>query len=176
MTAVSAIVVCVLVVAWCFGVGAASAGQQAVPTLSGTVGGYYWTVTVHRGRSPDGPCLRVGMSFGKRGEPAGIGTICGSDEPFPLATSSAANKGRKMRAAIGMVFPAAVVWAKVWLKGRTPRRVQLHLVSENEAKQLGLTSLRYGATAYSGRSCLKRIVGYNRDGHRAGSALRVPCG
>jgi hypothetical protein len=176
MTAASTIVVSMLVAACLFGVGTASAGQQSVPTLSGTVAGYYWTVTVHRGRSPDRPCLRVGMSFGKLGEPAGIGTACGPDEPFPLATSSAANHGRNLRAAIGMVFPPAVAWAKIWLKGRTPRTVHLHLVSENEAKQLGLASLRYGATAYSGRSCLKRIVGYNRDGHRVGSALRVPCG
>lgn len=166
----------VLVAAWLFTVPAAPAVPRAFPTLSGTVAGYYWTVSVRRGKSPDQPCLRVGMSFGRLGGPAGIGTACGSDEPFPLATSSSANRGRKLRAVVGVVFPPEVVRAKIWLKGRTPRRVQLHLVRESGAKRLGLPSLRYGATAYSGRSCLKRIVGYSGDGHLVGSALSIPCG
>jgi hypothetical protein len=170
------VLVTVLIGTWCWMVPVLSAASPAAPTLSGTVAGYYWTVTVHRGESRDRPCLRVGMSVGKVGEPAGIGTACGADKPFPLATSSTVNQGKSLRAAIGMVFPPVVVYAKVWLRGRAPRRVQLHLVRGTEAKQLGVASLRYGATAYSGRSCLKRIVGYSREDHRVGSALSVPCG
>ena len=146
-------------------------------SLSGSVGGYHWTVAVHSAPQPDRVCLRVGLSPGDGSPLAGIGTICGGvDQPFPLATSSTANEGEQTRAVVGMVFPPSVVKAKVWLKDREPRSVSLRLIGKRLAQRNGLDPLRFGATAYAGASCLKRIVGYDRNGRPAGLPLKVPCG
>jgi hypothetical protein len=152
----------------------AGAGSNA-PGISGSVGGYDWRVEVFkRTKSPERPCLRVNLVAPS--SEVGRSTVCGVFDPLPLLTASTGNAGTAKRSAIGMVFGPKVVRARVWLRGRSPRNVQLRLLGSRQARALGLAPLRYGGTAYAGPSCLKRVVGYDRSGRVVKPVIRIPCG
>jgi hypothetical protein len=145
------------------------------PEISGSVGGYDWRVEVfRRSKSPERPCLRV--SLAAPSSEVGRSTVCGVFDPLPLMAASTGNAGRAKRSAIGLVFRPVVVQARVWLRGRTPRNVRLRLLGERRGRAIDLAPLRYGATAYAGPSCLKRVIGYDSSGQVVKPVIRIPCG
>jgi hypothetical protein len=153
---------------------AGAGATSASPELSGSVGGYRWKMEVFkRTKSRDRPCLQVSLD-----SPRGVGrsTVCGSFDPLPLMVGSTSDSGKAKRAAIGMVFGPHVVRAKVWLRGRSPRNVRLRLLGGSQARKLGLTPLRYAATAYAGPSCLLRVAGYDSSGQVVQPVANIPCG
>jgi hypothetical protein len=146
--------------------------KQENPTISGSVGGYDWQIKVFRSpkEAPDRPCLSVSL------EHSGKGTICGEITPLPLLTAAELNRGSKKRFVLGMVFDPSIVRAKVWLRGRDPRNVQLRLLGEKRGREIGLHPLRYGATAFAGKSCLVRVAGFDASGRLVKPPVRIPCG
>lgn len=145
------------------------------PEISGAVGGYNWRVEVFsRSKSRERPCLRV--SLAAPSSEVGRSTVCGVFDPLPLMTASTGNAGKAKRSAIGLVFRPVVMRARVWLRGRRPRNVRLRLLGERRGRALNLAPLRYGATAYAGPSCLKRVIGYDSSGQVVKPVIRIPCG
>jgi hypothetical protein len=150
----------------------AGKSEQYTPTITGSVGGLDWQVKVFRRleETSDRPCLRVTLEY------AGKGTLCGEFAPLPLMTAAELNRGVGKRFVLGMVFDPRVVLAKVWFRGRDPRNVQLRLLPWDDARRIGLASLRYGATAFAGKSCLMRVAGFDGSGQLVKPVVKIPCG
>jgi hypothetical protein len=150
----------------------AGTSKPASPVITGSVAGVGWQLRVFRlpQKSPDRPCLSVTLEY------SGKGTLCGEFTPIPLITAAELNRGTEKRFVVGMVFDPKVARAKVWFRGREPRVVQLRLLPEGQARRVGLVSLRYGATAFSGRSCLMRVSGFDRSGQLVKPSVKIPCG
>lgn len=152
----------------------AGPAKYELPKISGSVGGSDWRMKVFRRseQSRDRPCLSVSLES----EGVGKSTICGPFAPLPLMTGSTANRGVAKRFVLGMVFRPPIVRAKVWFRGRDPRNVHLRLLSKNHAREIGLVPLRYGATAFAGKSCLVRVAGYASSGRLVKPMVKIPCG
>lgn len=148
-----------------------TSGQEG-PAISGSVGGLNWEMKVFRlpQENPQRPCLSVSLEY------SGKGTICGEFAPLPLMTAAELNRGPAKRFVLGMVFEPRAVRAKVWFRGRDPRNIELRLLPEDRGRRIGLASLRYGATAFAGKSCLTRVAAFDASGDLLKPTVKIPCG
>jgi hypothetical protein len=151
-------------------VGASPVSQTSKPAaaLHGVVSGYAWATEVRHGKKAGiSPCVSVSLVKRVRGSVGGKNTLCGSFSPFPLVVEEGEGEGRTTRAVVGMVFDAGIAKVRVILKKRSARNLSLRLLTKTEAKRGHVKMLRYGAIAFSGATCVVRIVPYDATGHLA---------
>jgi hypothetical protein len=144
-------------------VAAAGVGGPAVAELRGDVAGYFWEVTVGRGRGPQGsrePCVSAALVKKEKGAVGGRSSVCGSLQPGPLRVEQSSGDGTSKRAVMGMIFTAETMKVEVWLRGRGRRLIKPHLISRHAATRGHLAQVRYGAIATAGNTCVVRIVPY----------------
>jgi len=172
-TSLSKVSICALLAIWaalCLptAVGASLVNQASKPAaaLHGVVGGYAWATEIRHGKNADiSPCVSVSLVKRVRGSVGGRNTLCGSFSPFPLVVEEGEGEGRTTRAVVGMVFDADIARVRVILKKRSARNLSLRLLTKVEAKRGHVKVLRYGAIAFSGATCVVRIVPYDAKGH-----------
>ncbi len=149
-------------------VGARLVDESSKPAaaLRGAVAGYHWTAEVRHGKEAGAsPCVSVVLVKRVRGSLGAKNTVCGSFSPFPLLSGASEGTARGTRAVVGMVFDVDVTKVRVSLRGRTTRNLWLHLLTKAEAGKGHVKTLRYGAIAFSGATCVGRIVPfYKEDG------------
>ena len=160
--------------------GASSVERVSKPAaaLRGVVGGYHWLTEVRHGKKAGAsPCVSVSLFKAERGATVGKNTLCGSVSPFPLLVEESAESGQATRSIVGMGFAADVAKVRIVLRGRVARTVALHSLTKSEAMKGHVPALRYGAFAYSGSTCVVRIIPYHRDSAGwQGPGFRGNCG
>ena len=148
--------------------GARLRGEQnkSAAALHGVVSGYRWTIEVRHGKEVGvSPCVSVSLVRNVRGSVGGENSVCGALSPYPLVVQETLGVGGTSRSIVGMAFDADIVKVRVVLRGRAERNLPLHLLAKGAAERGNVSVLRYGAVAYSGATCVSRIVPYSkRDG------------
>jgi hypothetical protein len=165
------LVIGLCLVASCCGLAAARKTQVQVQLAQGQMGQFRWSVTVKSERSgnPKRPCIATITS-------AGESEVCGSLNPLPLLLGDSSGAGPGERTVLALGFPEEIGAVRLWLRGKRDRVVHLALLTDRQARRVGLEPFRYAARVYAGSFCLLRFATLDRNARVINVSPKMPCG
>lgn len=128
---------------------------------------YGWSVLANRGDGRNGathPCVSANFDRVPEGGFTSRLRLCGSIEGAQVVVSNSTGSGSAERTVIGMVFGQKVRYVRLWLRGRSSRRITLNRLSPSTAAAAHVVRFRYAALGMTGEFCLRRFASYDAQG------------
>jgi hypothetical protein len=150
-----------------------------VQVAQGTVGSYFWALSIHRGQGMLGgvrPCLIAGLASGQLRSSGSRLTLCGLIEGSQILVANSIGDGAAERTVLGMAFRSDVVEVRLLLHGQRVKKLQLSLLSPLQAKRARVRQFRYAAIGVGGPYCLKGFSAYDATHRLVVHRARLGCG
>jgi len=140
---------------------------------------YGWSVLANRGDGSNGathPCVSANFDRVPEGGFTSRLRLCGSIEGTQVVVSNSTGSGSAERTVIGMVFGQRVRYVRLWLRGRSSRKITLDRLSPAEAAAAHVVRFRYAALGMMGNFCLRRFASYDAQGDVIFLGREMGCG
>jgi hypothetical protein len=134
----------------------------------GRIGDFRWAVfagLADPSRGSQRVCLTASSGISRAADAGSGFALCGSvDGDAQVLVAKSEGIGKRTRTVLGMAFSNSVRSVRLWLRGRTSRRVWLKRLDRKRAVSSGLSRFRYATRAFAGPFCLKRFAAYDASG------------